>query len=232
MNIRNLCIKINNMIGKKFGKLKVISLHHTKQKYSKNKGVKVKDGFAYYYECECECGNVCVVEKYKLKSGHTKSCGCLKKEKISNLNYKHGMEKSRLYHIWQGVKRRCLNSNEIGYKDYGAKGITICDEWKNNSSIFIEWALNNGYNDSLTIDRIDNTKGYNPENCRWSTPAQQARNTKTNHLITYNNKTYCIAEWAEILGFSYNTLYNRINKYKWTIEKAFTTPQRKRTGNK
>lgn len=216
------------MIGKKFGRLTVISLHHKKQKYKKYKTNIIKDGFAYFYTCKCDCGQICIIEKTKLKCGHTQSCGCLQKEKISKTKKIHGMEKTRLYHIWQGIKRRCLNPNDIGYKQlYGSQGITICEEWKNSSTAFINWALKNGYNDKLTIDRIDNSKGYAPDNCRWSTPKQQARNTKHNHLITYKNKTHCIAEWAEILGFSYATLYQRIVKHKWTLERAFTQPARK-----
>ena len=216
---------MEDIIGKTFGKLHVLNLEYKKQTYVNGK----KDGFKKYYACICACGCKTIVERSKLINGHTKSCGCLKKVSASKLNYVHGMEKTRLYHIWQGIKRRCLNPNDAGYKQlYGSKGITICEEWKNSPTAFINWALKNGYNDKLTIDRIDNSKGYSPDNCRWVTTKQQARNTTRNHLITYKGKTHCIAEWAEILGFSYGTLLQRIVKHKWTLKRAFTQPPRKR----
>lgn len=216
------------MINKKFGRLTVLKLEYKKQRYTKNGK---KDGFDYFYLCHCECGNTCTVDKKKLKSGHTQSCGCLQKERTSKAKKIHGMEKTRLYHIWQGIKRRCLNPNEVGFKKYGAKGITICDEWKNNPVAFINWAFENGYNDFLTIDRIDNLKGYSPNNCRWVTTKQQARNKTNNRLITYNNETHCLTDWAIILGIKLKTLETRIYNHKWSIERAFSTPVRKRRKN-
>lgn len=197
------------VIGKKFGKLLVIDFAY-------------KKGHTFY-KCKCECGNIKIVSFQHLKTGHTQSCGCLKKE-IGKLNYKHGMEKSRLYHIWQGIKRRCLNKKEDKYDKYGGRGIKICEEWKNNSSNFINWALNNGYKDNLTIDRIDVNGDYEPLNCRWVTMKEQSINRRNTVKITYNNQTLSLVEWCNILNLNYKKIYLRIYRSKWSIEKAFNTP--------
>ena len=188
-----------------------------------HKKPQTKKGYIYYYLCKCTCGNTCIVERFHLKYGHTQSCGCLKKG-IGKINYKHGMEKSRLYHIWQGIKRRCLNKNEDKYAQYGGRGIKICDEWKNNSSNFIKWALNNGYEDNLTIDRIDVDGNYEPSNCRWVTMKEQSINRRNTVKITYNNQTFSLVEWCNFLNLDYRKIYLRIYRNKWSIEKAFNTP--------
>ena len=115
----------------------------------------------------------------------------------------------RLFSILNSMKKRCYNENHISYKDYGGRGITICDEWLKETSNFYEWAINNGYSDELSIDRINHNGNYEPSNCRWANKKIQARNMSNNHLITHNNETHCIAEWAEILNVHYDVVRRR-----------------------
>lgn len=131
---------------------------------------------------------------------------------------------TRLNNIYSHMKARCYNSNGWNYQYYGARGIKVCDEWKNNYQKFKEWAINNGYSNNLTIDRIDVNGDYCPENCRWVTDKEQKNNTRRNHYITYNGKTQSMKQWAEELNISYYVLRSRINRSKWSIEKAFNTP--------
>lgn len=150
-----------------------------------------------------------------LKSGRSKSCGCYGAERsieICGENFRtHGESKSRLYKIYCGIKKRCYNPNALNYKNYGARGITMCNEWLNSWYDFRDWALENGYNDSLTIDRIDVNGDYNPQNCRWVTCVAQANNRRANRWITHNNETHTVAEWARILDIPYKRLHKKIN---------------------
>lgn len=203
-----------DLTGKRFGKLTVIKLDHKEQRYYKNK----KSGFYYYWLCKCDCGNYKVINREKLNSGNTKSCGCLHKEIMTI----HGLSNSRLYRIYNKMKNRCYNTKNNYYHRYGARGITICNEWLKDKNKFFEWALNNGYKDDLTIDRIDNNKGYSPDNCRWTTIKEQSRNTCRVKKITYNGETHCISEWTEILGFSRTLISNRLDR-GWSVERALST---------
>lgn len=169
------------------------------------------------WRCRCDCGNeVCVIGQ-NLVRGRSRSCGCWFEDR------KHMESHTRLYRIWTGMKTRCGNPKHHEYYNYGGKGISVCDEWKDSFQAFHEWATESGYADGLTIDRIDNEKNYCPENCRWATYKQQANNRTQNHLVTYNGKTQNIAQWAEELGINRVTLQARINRYGWDIEKAMTT---------
>ena len=139
----------------------------------------------------------------------------------------HGKRKTRLYRIWANIKTRCYNERDPHFKRWGNRGITMCAEWKDNFQNFYDWSMSHGYSDDLTIDRIDNNGNYEPGNCRWITIKEQDRNKRTNHLITYNNKTYCIAEWAEITNINKSALWTRLFKFNLPIEKALTTKVRK-----
>lgn len=142
----------------------------------------------------------------------------------------------RLSHILTSMKDRCYNPKNKYYKDYGKRGVTICDEWLDNTKIslggyahncrkgylaFREWALANGYKFGLSIDRIDNDKGYSPENCRWVTMKVQANNNRHNHFVTYNGKTQTLRKWCDELGLDYFRTKSRINDLRWTVERAF-----------
>lgn len=172
--------------------------------------------------CKCSCGNVVTVTNAKLKSGHTRSCGCLVLENNSNL--KHGESYTRLHNTWRSMKGRCSNPDDRAYKFYGARGIRVCKKWADSYQEFASWAKSHGYDDSLTIDRIDTNGNYCPENCRFITQEEQNRNRRSNHLITYNGETHCLEEWARIVGINSGTLNSRINRQHWSVKHAFEEP--------
>lgn len=136
------------------------------------------------------------------------------------------MSGTRLKRIWDSMKQRCENSADIHYKNYGGRGIAICDSWRVFSG-FKEWALLNGYDKHLTLDRINNDGNYEPSNCRWTTQKEQCNNKRTNHMISYNGETKTIAQWAEATGITASTIEHRLNRGNWDIERALTTPMRK-----
>ena len=154
-----------DMIGKKFGRLTVLS--ETKKKSGHNK----------IWLCKCDCGKLVEVQGDSLRSGHTKSCGCLQKEIVTIHGDNRRGKISRLYEIWRSMKSRCLNPKHKAYKYYGGKGIKIYNEWKNDYVAFKSWALTNRYQDDLTIDRINNDGNYCPENCRWIPKSENSRNS-------------------------------------------------------
>ena len=181
--------------------------------------------------CTCDCGAKTVALGCNLINGHTMSCGCLQRERASSSRTTHGGTHTRVYRIWEHVKTRCLNQNGEKYKWYGGRGITICDEWANSFESFHDWAISNGYSDSLTLDRIDVNGNYAPSNCRWVTMKEQANNRRSNHYLTYNGETHTLKEWSEITGLNYKTLSTRINLLNWDTERALTTPIQEREGN-
>lgn len=136
----------------------------------------------------------------------------MKELKYTLKRQKHNSTGTRIYNIYRGLKNRCFNPNDYHYKWYGARGVTICEEWLNNYKSFETWALNNGYQDTLTIDRIDNNGNYEPSNCRWITRKEQSNNKRTNHLITINGETKNITEWAENVRIDRKVIERRLKK--------------------
>ena len=165
-----------------------------------------------YSLCKCKCGTVKEVLNYNLTHGISRSCGCLDhelaRERMKKLNLKHGQTKTRLYETWKNMLRRVKGKQRK--KNYYDRGITICKDWLDFVN-FYEWAQKSGYKENLTIDRIDNNKGYYPENCRWATNIEQANNKTSNRLITYHGRTETLANWSRILNINYSCLKYRVN---------------------
>lgn len=142
---------------------------------------------------------------------------------ITNGMYKHGKSNTRLHKIWDGIKYRCYNPNAPRYEDWGGRGITMCDEWRDSFIAFYEWSIANGYNDTLSIDRINNDLGYCPENCRWATHKEQVKNRRCCINIEHNGIVKSLEEWSEESGIKYATLYHRY-RLGWNSEDILMTP--------
>ena len=141
------------------------------------------------WECVCDCGKTTCVLTVNLTQGRTKSCGCLKNEKLIQRSTTHNQRHTKLYEVWKTLKQRCINPNSQAYKNYGGRGISVCDDWRDSFPSFYDWSMKNGYKEGLSIDRIDNNGNYCPENCRWVDKRTQANNTRTNHYLTYLGQT-------------------------------------------
>jgi len=182
------------------------------------------------WECVCECGGFKTTRAADLKNGKTKSCGCLNSEVLIKRNTKHGFSKTRIYEIWQGMIKRCTNPKSEFYHIYGGRGIKVCKRWM----VFINFYndTKSTYKDDLSIDRFPNTNGdYEPNNFRWATEEQQANNKTTNVLLTYNNKTLTISQWAKEVGIHQGVIGARLIR-GWDIERALTFPIQKAGGNR
>lgn len=207
-------LKSENLIGQKFGRLTVIDI--------------VKCDGKTKCKCQCTCGNISYAVPYSLTSGGTKSCGCY----MNEARYLRGnpINKTRLHRIWTGMKSRCSNTKDHHYKNYGGRGVKVCEEWKKFLP-FYEWSMANGYSDELTIDRIDVNGNYCPENCRWATIKTQANNTRNNIFIEYNGEKKTVAEWAEYFNINPFTVYRRISN-NWDTIVAITTPVKRKNSTK
>ncbi len=184
------------------------------------------------WKCICSCENKTIVYAMgaNLQSGHTQSCGCLQKERVSNALIKDGRGRDRIYYVWHSMIDRCSNESSPHYKNYGGRGIRVCEEWLDYTKFKI-WAYNSGYdanaqNKTCTLERIDVDGDYCPENCCWTNMKEQSNNKRNNVLLTYNNKTMTISQWADVLGIKWETLWARVHNLKWSDEKAITTPVR------
>ena len=203
--------KFKDLTGMRFGKLTVLE-YTNKRNLNRN----------ILWRCLCDCGNEIYVATSCLNSGHTKSCGCEKNNfvemgKIGGKFGKHHLSRTRLYKCYNHMINRCHNSSNIQYKDYGGRGITVCEEWKNDFISFYNWAMSNGYKDDLTIDRIDVNGNYEPNNCRWVNKYLQANNKRNNVYITCNNETLTIVQWSNRLNINYWNIRRKIQK-GWTIQ--------------
>lgn len=198
--------KFIDLTGERFFCLKVI------QRY------KDHDGYHNhtYWQCKCDCGKMAIVASEHLRSGRIKSCGCWR----DMMAVTHGQSKSKLYRVWRGIIERTTYKKCEAYKFYGARGIKMCKEWRQSFEAFFEWARSNGYEEGLTIDRIDSNGNYEPSNCRWIGMKAQQNNRTNNHLIECNGVTHTMSEWSDILDIKYSTLSMRLNTYGWSVERA------------
>ena len=197
----------------------------TSQKFGRLQPIKIaenpKSG-RFSWVCRCDCGNEVVVASTDL-GRNANSCGCLRKEKASQRRTTHGLSKTRTYRCWWAMRLRCDYPSSRHYYRYGMRGIKVCDEWKSSFESFLR-DMGECPSNKHSLDRIDNSGNYCKENCKWSTLPEQAQNTRTNHNITWNGETKCIAQWERDLGFPIHCLHQRIVKRGWSIKKAFTTP--------
>lgn len=225
-----------DLTGQRFGRLVVEYCDH----YDKT----ARDS---YWTCLCDCGSRVIICGQSLKRGASKSCGCYQRDVARETVKKyprplphghtiHGLRHTRLYNVWLSMKDRCYNKNSTCYHRYGGRGITVCDEWRSDFVAFYNWAIQTGYDENAptgtcTLDRSNNDAGYSPENCRWRTQKQQCNNTAFNLYLEYNGERHTLSEWSQITGIGSNTIESRLMRYKWSVEKALTTPVRRGRGD-
>lgn len=200
--------KHKDLAGQVFGRLTALEYKGTDK------------GRLALWNCLCECGTKKVVKGSLLTRGRTKSCGCLNKELTTAARKTHGMSRTPFYQVWNTMIMRCHNSNVKSFESYGARGIKVCERWRTFENFKTDmWP---GYKPGLTLDRLDNNKGYDPGNCEWATPRQQANNTRRNRLITYKGETLTMSEMARKHELKISTLKRRMY-LGWGVEKALET---------
>lgn len=205
-----------DLTGEKFGRLEVLYRAGEIGKRTK-------------YVCKCECGNSIIVYGCNLVTGATASCGCARKESAAKLRFSHGKWGSRLYRCWRNMIDRCNNPKNKEYRNYGGRGICVCQEWESSFETFYLWAMSNGYRDDLTIERIDVDSGYSPKNCTFADYHVQSRNRTNNRKITFRGETMVITDWAKEVGISEATIRKRLN-HGWSVEKTMTMPTKNPDG--
>lgn len=212
---KNTILQPKDISGQKFGTLTAIKIVGSD---SKNKAL---------WECVCDCGAVVVKSGAGLRNGNIKSCGDRSKHAI-----KHGGYKDRLFKVYAAIKQRCCNPNYFQYKDYGGRGITVCQAWLNDYRAFRDWAYANGYAEEIlpnglnkwTIERIDVNGNYEPENCTFITTQEQQFNKRDNVVLNYKGETKTATEWANQLNISPHIIWNRL-KSGWSVEETLETPK-------
>ena len=180
-----------------------------------------KDNNLIYWDCICDCGKTVTILGSNLKRKGGKNCSKCPLTHFTN-------SEKPLATIYRDILYRCYKKERNSYKNYGGRGIIVCNEWLNDFKKFYNWSISNGYEKGLSIDRINVNGNYEPSNCRWVTRKVQANNTRSNRLVTYNQETKTVSEWADFFGIPYYVLTDRINKLKWDFEKSITTPITKR----
>lgn len=209
---------IEDLTGQKFGRLTAVRY------IGKSKGKQTM------WECLCDCGNTVNVQQQNLKNGHTKSCGCYNIDCIMERQRTHGETRTRIYRIWHDMNYRCSSPKHRSYPLYGGKGVKVCDAWRDYET-FRDWAFQNGYEDGLSIDRIDSEKDYCPENCRWATDTEQANNTNRNRYYTIDGVTDTLANLCRKYNMPYATISSRLRD-GWDIVDALTLPIGQKRGTK
>lgn len=205
--------RAKEMKNKRFGRLLVVSRHG---RDSRNNAT---------WNCLCDCGNTTIVNTADLNK-HRKSCGCFARERMAALNKTHGLSHTRAFRSWTKAKQRCFDPKHVAFHKYGGAGITMCDKWKNSFADFYS-DMGEPPTPRHSLDRIENTKGYEPGNCRWASKKQQSDNSQWPRLITFRGETKNLSEWARSLGMDINSVRTRIKILGWSVERALTEPPRK-----
>lgn len=205
---------LNKVVGGQYGEWKVIAPALSR---GKNK----------YCLCRCSCGKEKSVARGSLTSGRSTNCGCLRNLAAGSASRTHGESSRRTpeYRAYAAMIQRCTNVRNPAYKDYGGRGISVCSRWLNSYEAFLE-DMGRKPNQEYSLDRIDNARGYSPENCRWATRKEQNRNTRQNTCVAFNGETLPLSAWAERMGIPYGSLRSRL-RYGWPIDKALTQPVNK-----
>jgi hypothetical protein len=198
-----------NLKGQKFNRLLVVDI------YDKNKSG------SYRYICKCDCGKETIVQSSKLKIGWTKSCGCLQKEIVSAKGTKHKLCNHKLYGVFNSMKERCYNEKNIRFKNYGNRGVIICDEWRKDFKSFYDWAIDNGYKEGLQIDRIDVNGNYKPSNCRFISFKDNMNNTTRNVWIELDGIKKTAAQWGEKTNINGIAIAQRVREGKTGLEAIY-----------
>lgn len=207
-------------VGKRFDRLLVLKFSH-----------KIKH--RVFVLCRCDCGAEKLFATSDLKSGRVHSCGCLLREMYAK-KAQNKITNIRLHYIYLSIKKRCFNPNSKAYKNYGARGITMCKEWSDTKTgyrAFEAWSLEHGYKQGLSIDRINNDGNYEPSNCRWATNYEQSNNKRTNHIITVNEKQYTLRQAQDVFHIPSDRIRCRL-KAGWPVEKAVFAPVNSKLGKK
>lgn len=200
-----------DLTGTSFGRLTALFIDHDHREKTKVKWV-----------CLCSCGNRVSVRSDHLRRGQVASCGCIRIEKIVAVNKTHGMTKTRSYRIWRHIHSRCFNKNVPSFRDYGGRGISVCERWKSFSNFLADMGE---APDGMSIDRINNDLGYSPENCRWANDLTQKNNRRTNRYIEHNGVKKSAADWARETGVPAKAIISRVSR-EWPIDLALTKPPR------
>lgn len=210
-----LCGRAKDVTGQRFGRL--VALRPVDRS---------SDGKIMWL-CRCDCGNLTTVRSTHLAAGKTLSCRCLANELARQRETTHGLRNHRVYSIWHHALDRCINPNDAAYPDYGGRGITMLDEWRRDFQAFYDYVTRLPHYEELdrTLDRIDNSLGYQPNNLRWATPVEQSRNRRYNRLLTFDGRTQCLSAWAEEARMPISRLTQRL-RLGWPLEKALNTPKR------
>lgn len=207
--------RLIDLTGQRFGRLTVVERVPNPTTVSRPKA---------HWLCRCDCGNYAICSSDNLRSGNSKSCGCLKLEIATERLTKHGGCYTPEFAIWQGMIRRCYSPTEPAYVNYGARGITVCDRWRESFANFLA-DMGSLPSKHHSIDRINNDGPYSSDNCHWATRKEQNNNTRRNHFLDYNGQHLTIAQWSDVTGLTVDAIGLRVAR-GWTVERTLTTPLR------
>lgn len=182
-----------------------------------------------HYFCICECGAERNILGSSLKNGNTKSCGCYQKDQVRKAATRHGMSHTKIHHLWKGMMSRCYSPANFAFEHYGQRGITVCEKWHTFENFFEDMGERPP---GRSLDRIDNNGPYSPENCRWATRAEQARNKRSNRVLGWRGEEKVLSDWAKCLGISGRVIAHRLDILGWDIERTLSKPARSKRSSK